>query len=164
MKKNLFGLILMILAFTACEGPEGPMGPQGIPGEPGLVEGWHIVDVTIPQKDWVLTYDQDGLNPYFHCYVDIEELDDYVYDEGLVFAYLVQDPGTKYEVQTSLNCSMPYQDPFDPDYTWTVHYSWDYMFGSVAFYVKYDDFVILEDPNGNIIPPATEKFKIVMLW
>lgn len=151
MKKNVLGLLLMLLVFVACE---GPMGPQGPPGDGGI-EGWKIVDVTIPSKEWVLTYDADGLNPRFHCYVDIPEISNYVYDDGLVFAYLVQNYGTNDEVQTSLNCSVPFENEYGD--MWTEHYSWDYTTGSVAFYLTYSDFFV-------DFQPATQHFKLVMLW
>ncbi|MDH6535599.1 hypothetical protein D0T51_06945 [Parabacteroides sp. 52] len=148
MKKNVLLLLMILLAFTACEGPQGP------PGEPGIL-GLKIIDISIDAEDWVISKDNQGLNAYYMCEVNVPELSRTVYQDGLVHAYLVQNPGTSYEVETSLNCSFPNENQYGD--LWTEYYSWDYMPGSVAFYVKYSDF--------NLVPgPGDKLFKLVLLW
>jgi len=145
MKKNLLGLLVMLFAFVSCEGDQGPMGPPG----PGTY--WKIVWVTVEANEWQLVDDGDG--PYFMCEKNVSELSNDIYEEGNTFCYLVIRPNQSNEVQTLL----PYKIDLleKPDYAWTETISWDFMPGSVAFYVQYNDFAV-------DIRPARQVFRLVM--
>lgn len=147
MKKNVLGLLMMMLVFVGCEGPMGPMGPPGEPGE-GAPD-WAIYDVTIRPDQWFEEADENGLNNYLICEVDVPRLSEFVYNNGIAIPYLIGADGT----QTALNCSVPRENV--EGQAWTEYYSYDILTGSMAFYVRYSDYYM-------VLPP-TMKFRIVLL-
>ena len=138
--KKLLLLIIISLALFSCEGPMGPQGPQGVPGE-GMY--WKYYTYTVKSQDWELVTSPDGLNTYYMYVFDNNDITDDLYINGYVLGYLVQSPGTQDEVITPL----PYvihrggTDNSGKEMLWTETYTYDYMPGSVAFYVQYSDFV-----------------------
>lgn len=152
MKKNFLLLLMMIFAFVACEGPAGPPGP---PGENGESTKWYIETFVVEANEWKLYADADGLNPYYMCEKKFSELDNFIYTDGTVFVYLIQNPGEDSEVQTPLPSSLPLENQAGE--RWTEHVSFDVMPGSIAFYIRYDDFAVN-------IRPARQEFRVVMNW
>lgn len=152
MKKNFLLLLMMIFAFVACE---GPAGPPGIPGEDGEGAHWYIQTFVVEANEWKLYADPDGLNPYYMCEKSFSELDNFIYTDGNVFGYLIQNPGADNEVQTPL----PYYIPFEntEGALWQESVTFDFMPGSVAFYIRYSDFAV-------DIRPARQEFRVVMNW
>ena len=137
--KKLLLLVIASLARFSCEGPMGPQGPQGVPGE-GMF--WKYYTYTVKSQDWKLATTEDGLNTYYWYEFQNEDITDDLYLNGYVLGYLVQSPGAENEVITPL----PYTihrggtDETDKEILWTETYTYDYMPGSIAFYVQYNDF------------------------
>ena len=135
--KKLLLLAIISLTLFSCEGPMGPQGPAG--------EGmyWRYYTYTVNSQDWELVTSPDGLNTYYMYVFDNNDITDDLYINGYVLGYLVQSPGTQDEVITPL----PYvihrgdTDNSGTEMLWTETYTYDYMPGSVAFYVQYSDFV-----------------------
>ena len=129
MKKFLF-LVILSLTLFSCEGPMGPQGPQGVPGE-GMF--WKYYTYTVKSQDWQLVTSPDDL-----------------YIDGYVLGYLVQTPGADNEVITPLPYTI-HKGEADGDNAmlWTETYTYDYMPGSVAFYVQYSDFI--EQQPGDMV-------------
>lgn len=144
MKKRFFLFLAAMLVFVGCSDDNNETAMY-----------WKIINVTVDYRDWKPYADTDGLNPYYMCEKAVPEIDRELYRNGNVFAYLVQNPGQSYEVQTPLNCSIPREDFVGNEwFTWTEHYSFDFMPGSVAFYVRYSDFADAQ--------PPTQVFRIVL--
>lgn len=136
MKKILL-LAIISLALFSCEGPMGPQGPQGV-GE-GMY--WKYYTYTVRSQDWELVTSGDGLNTYYMYVFDNKDITDDLYLNGYALGYLVQSPGSDDEVITPLPYTV-HRGSNDPEGTllWTETYTYDYMPGSVAFYVQYSDF------------------------
>lgn len=133
--KRILLLAILSLALFSCE---GPMGPQGVPGE-GMY--WKYYNYTVRSQDWELVTSEDGLNTYYMYVFDNKDITDDLYLNGYALGYLVQSPGTDDEVITPLPYTV-HRGSNDPEGTllWTETYTYDYMPGSVAFYVQYSDF------------------------
>ena len=148
--KKIIGLLMLLVAFTACEGPMGPEGPQGPPGEGGgIVEGWRYKEFTVKSQDWKLSDDET----YFWCEYPWDEVTDYVYEEGLAFGKLyttVGDAETLTPLPYSIDCT-------DGKVVWQETYTFDYNPGWVAFYVNYSDFQM-------DVRPGDMKFRVSILW
>lgn len=152
MKKNFLLALMMVFAFISCEGPMGPPGP---PGESGDGAHWSIKTIAVEANQWKLYADEDGLNPYYMCEVNLTDLDNFIYTDGNVFAYLIQSPGQDNEVQTPLPVTIPLENEYGE--RWFETLSFDYMPGSIAFYVRYNDFAVDQRP-------ARQEFRVVMNW
>lgn len=149
MKKNFLLALMMVFAFISCEGPMGP------PGESGEGAHWSIETIAVEENEWKLFYDENGLNPYYMCEKRYPALDNTVYVDGNVFAYLIQFPGEPNEVQTPLSVTLPLENDYGE--RWFETLSFDYMPGSIAFYVRYNDFAVDQRP-------ARQEFRVVMNW
>ena len=155
--KKIIGLLMLLVAFTACEGPmgsEGPMGPEGPAGSgDGVVEGWKNITFTVKSEDWQLINNMDG-DPYYMYEFQWDELTDYVYEEGIVLGYLFTQVGG-IETMTPLPYVLHRQDAKGNQ--WTETYTYDVSPGYVAFYATYNDFKVQEKP-------ATMDFRVSILW
>lgn len=142
MKKIYLALVALVaMALTACEGPEGPPGP-------GM--NWFIQNFTVKANEWNL----DSSGTYYICEKSFSRLDNYVYTDGNVSGYIILNPGQKDEVLQPLEAT--YHQGNAAGDRWTETYSFDYMPGSIAFYVQYSDFAIEQ--------PPTQQFRIVLNW
>ena len=146
--KKIIGLLMLLVAFTAFMGPEGPAGSDG-----GVVEGWRYITVEVDSKDWQLINDADG-NPYYYYEVAWDELNDYVFEEGIVLGNLYTFVG---DAETITSLPYIYHRQNAQGQQWTETYFFDYSPGWVAFYAKYSDFAVEEKP-------ATMKFRVSILW
>lgn len=132
------------MALVSCEGPEGPAG-EGT--------NWYIQDFTVSASEWRIMDDGDGA--YFMCEKNISALTPLIYEDGNVFAYRYIRPGQSNEVQSPLPFTLHLME--GQDYIWTETTYFDFMAGSIAFYVQYSDFAT------NINPGAVE-FRVVLNW
>ena len=150
MKKYLFLLTVLVLA--ACEGPMGP------PGEPGTVTNWKILTYTVRADEWKLVGYAGELNSYYMCEKPARDITDFIYTDGNVTGYLIQNPRKQNEVQTPLPFVIP-RGELDKgqEILYTEVYTFDFMPGSIAFYVNYTDF------ETNIRPGECD-YRIVLTW
>lgn len=151
--KKLFLFLIVSLLFCACE------GPQGIPGEPGTGTNWRVVNFTVKSTDWVLVGSADDYDSYYMAEFDLPSLSTFIYEEGNVQGYMFINLDDKTEVQTTLPYIAYYGQPVTTttENLWTESYSFDFMPGSVAFYVRYSDFYTSNRPG-------TCSFRVVMTW
>ncbi len=147
--KKLVLFLFTLCFFISCEGPMGPEGPAGIG------TNRKVINVIINQNDWEPYEDQgSGLNVFYRAVVNVAELTNFVYTDGNVSAYMYYiDPVSGDEVQTPLFYGIPIESTDD---LWTEYYSFDFMPGSVAFYLRYNDLAA--------IAPAAREFRIVLTW
>ena len=79
-----------------------------------------------------------------------KDITDDLYIDGYVLGYLVQSPGADNEVITPLPYTIHKGEANgDNAMLWTETYTYDYMPGSVAFYVQYSDFI--EQQPGDMV-------------
>ncbi|MDR1918935.1 MAG: hypothetical protein LBQ65_04730 [Tannerellaceae bacterium] len=150
--KKLLPALLAVICLLSCEGPMGPVGP---PGESGAETQWKYVYYTVREQDWVLVGGQNNPNSFYQYAFDEPALTDFIYEEGVVMGYLVANPGTRDEVLRPLPDTWPVAD--GSDFYWTESVTFDYMPGSVAFFVGYSDF-------ATTVRPPEMKFKLMMIW
>lgn len=151
MKKYLF-LLILTLGFMSCEGPMGPQGPigpqgpQGPAGEGGGVN-WKIIDLEVNTSDWSLTDFTTG--NYFYATLSVPELDEFIYDNGLVECYREFNTGTENKYQMPLP-NVQHMEEYDGaqqiTYTQTTDYSFGVGFVEIA--VTMSDFFLEKNPES----------------
>lgn len=141
--KNFLVIFLMAFVFASCEGPMGPPG-EGVETQ--------VINFTVKEADWKLIDDGQGLNKSFTYTFNAREITKSVCDNGTVVGYLYQEIGNT-TVQTSLSCSIPFEDK--TGHTWTETYSFDFEPGYVTFNIMYSDFNVNQNPR-------TQDFRIVL--
>ncbi|MDR1407607.1 MAG: hypothetical protein LBJ23_06130 [Tannerella sp.] len=152
MKKALFLLCASAMCLISCEGPIGP------PGEPGEGMNWKILTYTVHEGDWQLVGGKDNLNSYYMYEFDENQLTDFIYTSGNISGYIIFNPGQNSEVQSPLPHMIPLGDrDSGGEFMWQEFYTFDFMPGSVAFYVYYSDF------QTSVRPPTCD-FRLVMNW
>ena len=154
MKKLTGLLLIVIMGFTACEGPMGPEGPRGRDAESTQ---WFVNDYDVFERDWTVI-NKDLVGAFFEYKINIPELTGFVFDEGAVICYLVEeviyDGGKKSLIQSPL----PYTiyGEYNDGFPYSENYSYEVGPGYIRFIVKYSDF-------SNDIPP-TRTFHVVLMW
>lgn len=154
MKKILF-IASLVLFFASCEGPQGPQGPrgpQGPQGENGIANKV-ILDYSIQSHHWNRIEDNNGLFLYYQVLIDEPELDQYVYDNAAIVAYLEYQEND-YMLQKMLPTVANHEDNSGDFWFQTV--TFDYGINSIAFQVNNSDF--REDAPGNM------HFRVVFVW
>lgn len=164
MKKVLLLLVVFSgLLFISCEGPEGPAGPPGYDGKngkdgkDGYGSYWYVVKFTIQPNEWAVGGGIAGdLNTFYYVDKKIKELDNNVFDNGNVIAYIETDKGIKN--------GMPYVLHFGEltdnggEHLWTQTYDYDFVVGSIRFYMTRSDFFTQREMKQ----PVT--FHVVLMW
>ncbi len=144
MKKILTFLLACSALFLSCTGPEGPMGPPGENGSANFSIAYFTVD------QWILSDDQ----AYFYADVSYSDLTTFVYNEGVIVGYLMQNFNTDMEYQVPLPFDIYYNNE---EASWTETISFDFVPGSIRFYYEPSDFFT------GFTPPACT-FKIALVW
>lgn len=162
MKKLLF--FLFAICFIACEGPEGPRGYDGMDGRDGIdgKDGsgvkWFKKSYTIKPTDWILDGNTNELESFYYADIEINDLNNTVFQGGTVIAYLETDPGVKIGMPYVRHYGVPDEESYIGKYFWTETYDFDYTNGSIRFYLTYSDF------NTETKPSENKTFHIVMMW
>ena len=152
MKTKLFLLCATVWALCACEGPQGPQG------EPGIGTNWKIIYYTVHDSDWQLVGGTNALNSYFTYDFNESLLTNEIYKSGKVTGYRILNYGQSNETLTPLPDMIPVgESGVGEEFLWTENYTFDYMPGSVAFFVYYSDF-------STKVKPPTCQFRIVLNW
>lgn len=156
MKKTLF-LFFIALGALSCigsEGPRGPQGPQGPKGEDG-VTGKEIRDFNISASKWTKVVDSSsGKFLYYQAlFTEFEELDDFIYNDAVILAYLEENDGG-YLLQKPLPYTQVNED--SRGNLWQKNISYDFGYQSIAFNVTNSDF--REDHPG----PMT--IRLIFIW
>ena len=146
MKKALL-LFAVALFIVSCRGPVGPVGPEG---PQGYGTNWKIINLVANKTDWKAVLDKDGLNRYYTCHFQMSEINSFVYTDGSVTTYLV-DNG----VQLPLPSVRHYENSAGKLWTQTTDY--DYSVGGLNLYFTNSDFAP--------IPPSVDMtFRVVLMW
>ena len=148
--KKIVLLLISMAAFLSCEGPIGPEGPMGPQGSQGSGNNWKIQNFTVESPDWVYAEDQNtGLNKHYFFTFQFSELSSFIYRDGLVVAYLVDNTSQQ---------TLPVVRHFENDKKakWTRTIDYEINQGKITFYVTNSDFI-----NQR---PETLNFRVVMMW
>jgi hypothetical protein len=141
--------------FTACEGPAGPPGKDGLNG---LTSEWYTISLSVEQ--WQLAGERNQIGSYYYClFNDIEQLTEYIYDEGLILCYyeyidefgdrvMSPLPFTLYNIEVIEGVEYPY----------AVQFSYDVTPGSIVLKLTYSDFLTSAQP------PQPCLFKLVLVY
>lgn len=113
---------------------------------------WKVVTVSVDESDWVRRTDNQGLNPYYTCTVNMPEITSFVYASGLVQAYFV-DGGL-----SGVQAPLPYvrHKQNTNNVLWTTTIDSEYSVGEVSFFVTHSDF-------ANVYPDDMS-FRVVIMW
>ncbi|MDR1259371.1 MAG: hypothetical protein LBK65_08870 [Tannerellaceae bacterium] len=146
--KKLFITLLTAICLLSCEGPAGPMGPAAEQTQ------WKYVYYTVEDRHWNLVGQIGDLNSFYEFSFEEPSLTDFIYSEGVVMGYAVDNPQTRDEILRPLPDTWPVGEDTN---LWTESVTFAYKPGLVTFYVGYSDFAT------NVRPP-TMTFKIMMIW
>ncbi|MDR1984645.1 MAG: lipoprotein [Prevotellaceae bacterium] len=145
MKKTLIFAALFAVMLSACQGPQGPKGEDS---------NWFVTSFTVNSNEWRLSGQPNDLNSYYYADKIIENLTDFIFEEGIVIAYIKTGNNVKNEMPFVFHRG-------DSDGTneslWTETYDFDFYPGGITFYVTYSDF-------STAIRPGTETFYVVLMW
>lgn len=145
MKKFLFyAVVLATIVLSSCGNNNPPVNQTTHNSK------WKIVDITVPERSWERFVDADGLNAYYMASVDVPELTQTVFSDGLVQCYLVDG-----SAQMVLPYTRHYEDVNGA--RWTTTYDYEYAVGLVNFFITDNDFA-----GG--YPAGGMKFRLVLLW
>lgn len=150
MKKVMLFIAAISLSLVACEGPMGPAGKDGNGTD------WHIAKFTVSEKEWILSGNAGELNSYFYVDKSLKELDDFVYREGTVIAYIETAKGVKNGLPYVLHLG---DADSKGEFLWTQTYDFDFWEGGIRFYLTYSDFNTQVGPEK-----GTQTFHVVLMW
>jgi len=143
--------LFVAIGFTSCV-VEGRQGPQGPPGK----DGWSYIDVKYyTVSRWALAAN----GRYFFHEMNNPAITNYVFDKGVVTAYLVRN----FNQNNEYHIPLPYEmfcDGYDNSgiyMQWTETVSFDIMPGLITFYYEPSDFYT------GVAPPSCT-FKVVATW
>jgi len=157
--KKLFGfLIIVTFAFVACEGPAGPPGRDGRDGRDGESTQWFAGDFIVYSQDWTFVEDHDNDWYFFECEIRFPELTEFIFMEGAVIGYLVQNVRYGTGPTIRIHSLLPHTvyGEFE-GFPYSENYSFEIRPGFINFIVKYSDW------EPELLPP-TRQFRIVMMW
>ena len=122
---------------------------------------WEIVHIPVEKSDWQWIADRG----HFEAIFDLPELDEFIYENGAVLAYLFIGEQGVDEVQNALPYvrTYPAEDDQGNLVTFTETISYGVMFkaggkSNIAFYIQASD--LLEDPEA----PNMYNFRVVLIW
>lgn len=153
MKKLLFGLFIAI-AFMSCKGDDGRDGRDGKDGQDAFA---NMRTISVVVDKWTLVGEKGALGSYYSAEVDIPELTNVVFEDGIVVSYLI-DPTSEGKVKRNMPFTL-YKGTAtaDGEQLWSETYSMDYWTGTVEFRLTYSDFV-------TDVAPEKVEFNLVLLW
>jgi hypothetical protein len=154
MKKIIYLLMMAMTLLVSCEGDRGPMGPPGEKGEKGDATWWYVREFTVHSDQWNLVGREHDLNSYYEYEMKISDLDEDVFLDGVMTAYMYLDE--KFTIQAQLpevvHCG---EISNGKEHLWTETYKCDFAVGSVMFKVEFSDFL-------TEYRPSTKRFRVVL--
>jgi hypothetical protein len=163
--KKLIGLLLVVMmGVVACEGPmgrEGQRGRDGKDGKDGESTQWWVGDFTVLTNDWVRLNDDDWY--FFEYEFSFPELSNFVFTDGAVIGYLVQNVSYNGGPATRVHNLLPYTvygEYLENGYvvSYSENYSFEVRPKYINFIVKFSDDVA---PNYR---PDSRTFRVVLMW
>lgn len=146
MKKLLLLLATIVFLTTSCRGPMGP---------PGQGTNWAVFDVPIRSSDWQRVGGVDALNSFFQFQVRDSRINNFIYNDGLVTAYL--------EFNGRFQTPLPYVqhygevDNLGNEHLWTETIDYEYTPGQITFFLTPSDFLTGYTPGSYVV-------RVVLLW
>lgn len=113
---------------------------------------WKIVNVTVDAEDWRRYTDNNGLNPFYACEIDMPEFTSQLLNDGMIQTYFVSETTPRYQG------TLPYVRHYENNEgnTWTTTTDCTYGLGTMTFYVTHSDFAN--------VPPGDMSFRVVIMW
>ncbi len=108
-----------------------------------------IINLSVPKADWIEVTDADKLNRYYYSSFNVPEITPWIYNNGVINAYIVLDAATQ---------PLPYVRHFEnlDGFKWTRTVDFEYESGKVRIFVTNDDFI----PDL----PQAMNFKVSIIW
>jgi hypothetical protein len=138
MKRVLFFLLITI-SIASCRGPEGPQG---------YGTNWKIINLTVNANDWSY-HSTNGLKGYYSCHFSMPEITSFVYSDGSVVAYLVNN-GKQQPLP------FVYHNQDADGHLWTETTDFDYSVGGMNIYFTNSDFAA--------VAPGAMSFRVALMW
>ncbi|MDR1156385.1 MAG: hypothetical protein LBL04_16905 [Bacteroidales bacterium] len=162
--KNLLGCLLIVMSgFTACL---GPMGPEGPPGKDATETQWTYVDFIVKENQWRLAGNPLEIGSYYYCVVDVPEITQDIYEEGLIFCNYRYIDDTGVDVQQTLPYTAYFMDvvngserPFSMHISYTTTPTVRTVSGTIEFRITFSDFY-----TGDKGPPASCNFRLTLVY
>ena len=155
--------IVAAMSFNSCKGDKG---------DPGIGMNWKIIDIPVHAGDWQYTYDTDEQrlqmdNNYFYATYNVPAIDNFIFYEGSVHAYVVYSTGAE-DIQRPLPF-VTHKEAFvgNPEVRlfFTETYDFAYGVGWVEFNYRASDFAYEDDlPMDPAMKPEAKKFRLVLNW
>lgn len=168
MRKILFSIAMVVTlcAMASCVGAPGMDGRDGRDGKDGKdgkdgIGAIHTVLVDVPQECWQYSCAEN--NNYFFADVDVPEIPESVFDNGLISVYRVFD---FYGMDAS-QIELPYvrlKEECIGDDQWvfyTEEVDYEFGIGWMRFYYTLSDFFY--ELDGSVIPEPMQ-FRCVMMY
>lgn len=111
---------------------------------------WKIVDIDVPERSWQAFTDEEGLNLFYVATVDVPELTEVIYRDGMVSCYLVDG-----DVQIVLPFIRHCQNA--DGFFWTTTNDYEFSVGKLDLYITNSDFAV-DPPVGN------RRYRLVLMW
>lgn len=140
-KKFLIPIVVLLLSLTSCT--------ETIV-ERYSADNWKIIDVDIPYNSWTCYTDQYG-RPYYEANVHVPEITSFVYSDGFVLCYLIENNSQK---------PLPYVRHYKnaKGESWTTTIDFEYNVGYLHVFYTNSDFNYLEGE------PDFTKLRLVLQW
>ena len=164
--KKLLGFLAIALVMAATIACEGKPGKDGLNAEP---VNWFTGDFEIFPESWNFVEVEDENWFLYEYKFDVSELDKFVFKEGAVLCYLVQDIVEKGK-ETTRHILLPHTvygevilNEVNPDtgepfwFPFSENYSCELSEGFINFTVRFSYW----DPDKQ---PPYRLFHVVMLW
>lgn len=155
MKRIIFLLTTAMMLFVSCEGDRGPVGPPGEKGDKGDGTWWYVKEFTVRTDQWKLVGKEHDLNSYYEYQVNISDLSEDVFYDGLMTAYMYLDDNTQAQLPEVIHYGIDTEN--GQEHLWTETYKCDFAVGSILFKVEFSDFLTENRP-------ATKKFRVVLQY
>ena len=158
--------IVAAMSLSSCKGDKG---------DPGLGMNWRIINIPVHSADWIYTYEVNPYyaqqdNNYFYASYNVPAIDDFIFTEGSVHAYVVYSNGAE-DVQRPLPY-VTHNEAFVTDSAgnelrtfFTETYDFAYGVGWVEFNYHVSDFAYEDTiPMNPEMRPTPMKFRLVLNW
>lgn len=108
-----------------------------------------IINLVVNQSDWIEETDTKNLNRYYYCSFNVPEITPWIYNNGVVNAYITFDYASQ---------PLPYIRHFENEegFRWTRTVDYEYESGKVRIFVTNNDFI--QDL------PEKMTFKVSVIW
>ncbi|MDR3094960.1 MAG: hypothetical protein LBU62_10035 [Bacteroidales bacterium] len=147
MKKVFIILLTAVAGFTACKGPAGRDGKTRA--------------FTILGNAWELIGGPNEIGSYYSCLVEFPELDDVIYNEGIIVCYYehLDELGDLVLSPMPYSTYDMYTNDRDEEVQVSINYSYTVSSGYIEFRLAYSDFYTSDFP-----PPSKCFFRVSVVY